>query len=294
VRHLAADLGDTLVDGLLNGDQSTEAGIAEQRARVDELRLRLSRVARPEARRLEAVGNELVKKSVWLVGGDGWAYDIGFGGVDHVLGSGRNVNLLVLDTEVYSNTGGQASKATPLGAVAKFATAGKQTAKKDLGAIARRYGDVYVAQIAMGGSDIQAVKALREADEWDGPSLVIAYSTCIAHGIDMETSMAHQRDAVRSGYWPLYRYHPTLAAHEHPFQLDSAAPTIPLREFALVEARYAMLARSDPKRSASLLDAAQEDIDERWHYYEQLAGVERAIHPVAVAEHPITNGDDDD
>ena len=174
-----------------------------------------------------------------------------------MLGSGRNVNLLVLDTEVYSNTGGQASKATPLGAVAKFAAAGKATAKKDLGAVARSYGNVYVAQIAIGGSDIQTVKALREADAWDGPSLIIAYSTCIAHGIDMTTSMSHQKEAVKSGYWPLYRFKPTVDEHEHPFQLDSAAPTIPLREFALQEARYAMLARSDPERSHELLDLAQ-------------------------------------
>ena len=194
-----------------------------------------------------------------------------------MLGSGRNVNLLVLDTEVYSNTGGQASKATPLGAVAKFAMGGKPTGKKDLGAIARRYGNVYVAQIAIGGSDIQTVKALAEADAWDGPSLIIAYSTCIAHGIDMETSMSHQKDAVKSGYWPLYRYKPTIDEHEHPFQLDSAAPSIPLKDFALKEARFSMLARSDPERSAELLDLAQQDIDERWHYYEQLAGVERAV-----------------
>ena len=184
------------------------------------------------------IADELVRTSTWIVGGDGWAYDIGFGGVDHVLGSGRNVNLLVLDTEVYSNTGGQASKATPLGAVAKFATSGKATGKKDLAAIARSYGNVYVAQVAIGGSDIQTVRAFQEADEWDGPSLIIAYSTCIAHGIDMTTSMAHQKDAVKSGYWPLYRYRPTESEHEHPFQLDSAAPSIPLREFALKEARY--------------------------------------------------------
>jgi pyruvate-ferredoxin/flavodoxin oxidoreductase len=229
------------------------------------------------ARRLSAIADELVRSSTWIVGGDGWAYDIGFGGVDHVLGSGRNVNLLVLDTEVYSNTGGQASKSTPLGAVAKFAMAGKPTGKKDLGAIARRYGNVYVAQIAIGASDIQTVRALAEADAWDGPSLVIAYSTCIAHGIDMETSMSHQKDAVKAGYWPLYRYRPTVEEHEHPFQLDSAAPTIPLREFAMKEARFSMLARSDPERSTALLAAAQEEIDERWHYYEQLAGVERHL-----------------
>ncbi len=206
---------------------------------------------------LDAIADELVRSSTWIVGGDGWAYDIGFGGVDHVLASGRNVNLLVLDTEVYSNTGGQASKATPMGAVAKFASAGKGTGKKDLGAVARRYGDVYVAQIAIGGSEIQTVKALQEADAWDGPSLVIAYSTCIAHGIDMTTSMSHQKQAVKSGYWPLYRYKPTVEEHEHPFQLDSAAPSIPLRDFALQEARYAMLARTDPERSNELLDLAQ-------------------------------------
>jgi pyruvate-ferredoxin/flavodoxin oxidoreductase len=223
------------------------------------------------------IADELVRTSTWIVGGDGWAYDIGFGGVDHVLGSGRNVNLLVLDTEVYSNTGGQASKATPLGAVAKFAMAGKPTGKKDLGAIARRYGNVYVAQIAIGASDIQTVRALAEADAWDGPSLIIAYSTCIAHGIDMETSMSHQKDAVKAGYWPLYRYRPTVADHERPFQLDSAAPTIPLREFAMKEARFSMLARSDPARSAMLMGLAQAEIDERWHYYEQLAGLERHL-----------------
>jgi len=194
-----------------------------------------------------------------------------------VLGSGRNVNVLVLDTEVYSNTGGQASKATPLGAIAKFATAGKPTGKKDLGAIARSYGNVYVAQVAIGGSDIQTVKALLEADAWEGPSLVIAYSTCIAHGIDMATSMTHQKDAVRSGYWPLYRYRPSSETDEHPFQLDSSAPTIPLRDFAMQEARFAMLARTHPERSHDLMDVAQAAVDERWRYYEQLAGIARAI-----------------
>ena len=246
------------------------------------------------ARWLETIADELVRTSTWIVGGDGWAYDIGFGGVDHVLGSGRNVNLLVLDTEVYSNTGGQASKATPLGAVAKFATAGKSTGKKDLGAVARRYGNVYVAQIAIGGSDIQTVKALQEADEWDGPSLVIAYSTCIAHGIDMETSMSHQKEAVKSGYWPLYRYRPTEDEHEQPFQLDSSPPTIPLREFALKEARYAMLARSDPDRANMLLDLAQADIDERWHYYEQLASLERQVpHPRSDRRRAVEVSSDD-
>jgi pyruvate-ferredoxin/flavodoxin oxidoreductase len=285
VEELADDVGIDLAAALITDPTPTEHGVIEQRTRVAVLRERLvdlvnssDPVIADRAQRLSVIADELVRTSTWIVGGDGWAYDIGFGGVDHVLGSGRNVNLLVLDTEVYSNTGGQASKATPLGAVAKFAMGGKPTGKKDLGAIARRYGNVYVAQIAIGGSDIQTVKALAEADAWDGPSLIIAYSTCIAHGIDMETSMSHQKDAVKSGYWPLYRYKPTMDEHEHPFQLDSAAPSIPLKEFALKEARFSMLARSDPRRSAELLDLAQQDIDERWHYYEQLAGVERALH----------------
>ncbi len=283
-RRLLVELADSvggdlagLAGRLLANSSPTEDAIAAQRGLVGELRGRLADIDDARARRLEAIADELVRTSTWIVGGDGWAYDIGFGGLDHVLGTGRNVNLLVLDTEVYSNTGGQASKATPLGAVAKFATAGKPTGKKDLGAIARRYGNVYVAQIAVGGSDIQTVKALQEADEWDGPSLVIAYSTCIAHGIDMETSMSHQKEAVKSGYWPLYRYRPTEDEHEQPFQLDSSPPTIPLREFALKEARYAMLARTDPDRANVLLDLAQADIDERWHYYEQLAALERQV-----------------
>ncbi len=277
VDELAGSVGAELAAALLANTQPTEADIVNQRARVAELREKLAGVDDPRARRLESIADELVRSSTWIVGGDGWAYDIGYGGVDHVLGSGRNVNLLVLDTEVYSNTGGQASKATPLGAVAKFATAGKPTGKKDLGAIARSYGNVYVAQIALGGSDVQTVKAFLEADAWDGPSLIIAYSTCIAHGIDMTTSMAHQKEAVKSGYWPLYRFRPTEEEHEHPFKLDSAAPTVPLREFALQEARYAMLARSDPDRSKRLLDLAQVAIDERWRYYEQLVGVERRL-----------------
>jgi pyruvate-ferredoxin/flavodoxin oxidoreductase len=285
VEQLADQVGIDLATALLADPTPTEHGVVEQRTRVAVLRERLDDlmsskdpVVADRARRLAVIADELVRTSTWIVGGDGWAYDIGFGGVDHVLGSGRNVNLLVLDTEVYSNTGGQASKATPLGAVAKFATGGKPTGKKDLGAIARRYGNVYVAQIAIGGSDIQTVKALAEADAWDGPSLIIAYSTCIAHGIDMETSMSHQKDAVKSGYWPLYRYKPTTDEHERPFQLDSAAPSIPLKDFALKEARFSMLARSNPDRSAELLELAQQEIDERWRYYEQLADVERAMH----------------
>jgi pyruvate-ferredoxin/flavodoxin oxidoreductase len=277
VDELAGAIGPELAAALLANPQPTEAEVIAQRERVVGLRGRLSSIDDERARRLEVIADELVRTSTWIVGGDGWAYDIGYGGVDHVLGSGRNVNLLVLDTEVYSNTGGQASKATPLGAVAKFATAGKPTGKKDLGAIARSYGNVYVAQIALGGSEVQTVKALLEADAWDGPSLIIAYSTCIAHGIDMTTSMAHQKDAVKSGYWPLYRFKPSVEEHEHPFQLDSGAPSITLRDFALEEARYAMLARTDPERSGRLLDLAQAAIDERWRFYQQLAEVERSV-----------------
>ncbi|MPZ97058.1 MAG: pyruvate:ferredoxin (flavodoxin) oxidoreductase, partial [Propionibacteriales bacterium] len=233
---LAPAVGEDLARTILDADQSDEAGIAAQRRRVADLKSRLAG-RRPglgePAQRLLTLADELVRRSFWIVGGDGWAYDIGFGGLDHVLSSGRNVNLLVLDTEVYSNTGGQASKATPRGAAARFATSVKPTAKKDLGAIARAYGDVYVAQVALGASDMQTVRALLEAEAWPGPSLVIAYSTCIAHGIDMATSMTHQKAAAASGYWPLYRYHPSAADGARPFKLDSKRPTMPLADFAL-------------------------------------------------------------
>jgi pyruvate-ferredoxin/flavodoxin oxidoreductase len=278
--ELAPVIGVDLASAILDADQSDEAGIAAQRDRVAALKARLTGLdggLGEPARRLLSLADELVRKSFWIVGGDGWAYDIGFGGLDHVLGSGRNVNLLVLDTEVYSNTGGQASKATPRAAAAKFATSGKPTAKKDLGAIARAYGDVYVAQVALGANEMQTVRALLEAEAWPGPSLVIAYSTCIAHGIDMATSMTHQKSAVASGFWPLYRYHPSPAEGAHPFRLDARRPTLPLRDFALTETRFAMLARSDPDRARHLLALAQADVDERWHYYEQLAGEERSL-----------------
>ena len=230
-----------------------------------------------DAASLASLSGDLVRKGVWIIGGDGWAYDIGFGGVDQVLSSGRNVNILVLDTEVYSNTGGQSSKATPRGAVAKFAAAGKSRGKKDLGAVARAYGDVYVAQISMGANDAQAAKALLEADAWPGPSLVIAYSTCIAHGIDMSKSMSHQKDAVKSGYWPLYRFHPSDTKSGQPFKLDSTKPTIPISAFVATETRFAILQRTDPERAAELAALSQDDADERWHYYEQLAGIERTV-----------------
>jgi pyruvate-ferredoxin/flavodoxin oxidoreductase len=286
VAALGSAIGDDLAGAILAVDPSEPAGdaaIAAQRSRVAELDRRLALLAedadpcvRELATRLAPITSALARTSVWIVGGDGWAYDIGSGGLEHVLASGYDVNVLVLDTEVYSNTGGQASKATPRGAVAKFAAAGKATPKRDLGAVARAYGHVYVAQIALGANDVQAVKAFAEAEAWSGPSLVLAYSTCIAHGIDMRTSMSHQKVAVQSGHWPLYRYQPATDGGTHPFRLDSKAPTVPLAELAAAEGRYAMLARSDPERAHRLLEAAQRDVDERWRWYSQLAGLERS------------------
>jgi pyruvate-ferredoxin/flavodoxin oxidoreductase len=278
--HLAPRVGDELARAILDAPPDGDAGVAAQRERVAELVRRLVKLPREDAdaaRRLSGLADDLVRKSIWIVGGDGWAYDIGSGGLDHVLASSRNVNVLVLDTQVYSNTGGQASKATPRGAVAKFAAGGKPVPRKDLGMIASAYGNVYVAQVALGADDRQTLNALLEADAWDGPSLIIAYSTCIAHGIDMAKSMSHQRDAVRSGFWPLFRYHPGLDPHEHPFHLDSRQPSIPLNEFTQSEARFAVLERSNPERAQHLMALAQADANERWRFYEQLARVERTV-----------------
>ncbi len=274
-RALVAELAPDLAPELLDADQSDEAGVAAQRARVAVLKESLRGADDPRAARLATLADALVRTTVWIVGGDGWAYDIGFGGLDHVLASGENVNVLVLDTEVYSNTGGQASKATPRGAVAKYAAGGKPTRKKDLGQIATAYGNVYVAQIAMGADNPQTVKALAEADAWDGPSLVIAYSHCIAHGIEMAEGMRQQKLAVDSGYWPLWRYDPQHAgAGDHPFHLDSRAPKLPVAEFMQREARFAMLQRTKPDEFERLGAAAQHDVDERRLVYEQLARVE--------------------
>ncbi|HET6495086.1 MAG TPA: thiamine pyrophosphate-dependent enzyme, partial [Thermoleophilia bacterium] len=279
VQKLAPRLDKDLVQGILCADQETEAGIRAQRERVARLTDDLNALGAddPDVRHLLALTDNLASKGVWIIGGDGWAYDIGFGGLDHIFSSGRNVNLLVLDTEVYSNTGGQASKATPRGAVAKFASWGKATPKKDLGAIAASYGSVYVAQIAMGANDAQSVKALLEADAWPGPSLVIAYSTCVAHGIDMSKSMQHQKDAVKSGYWPLYRFRPTETQDGQPFKLDSREPTMPVRDFMANEARFAILSRTHPDRAERLFDLVQDDVNERWRYYEQLTAVSRRV-----------------
>ena len=265
VERLASSVGDELAVGLLSADQSTEETIIAQRQRVKALKEKLAGNQSPAARDLLAVADELVKKSVWIIGGDGWGYDIGYGGLDHVLASTVNVNILLLDTEVYSNTGGQMSKATPLGAVAKFAAGGKRTPKKDIAMMAINYGRAYVAHIAMGGSDAQTMKAFLEAEAYDGPSLIIAYSHCIAHGYDMVYGIEQQKAAVNSGHWPLFRYNPTLAKEgKNPFLLDSRAPSIPLEKYIYNEARYTMLVNSNPDEAKKLLQEAQENVNERW------------------------------
>jgi pyruvate-ferredoxin/flavodoxin oxidoreductase len=272
VGRLVSVIGEELSQAILNADQSAEQGIFAQRERVGVLREKLAGVETSEARDLLSLAGALVKKSVWIVGGDGWAYDIGYGGLDHVLASGRNVNILVLDTEVYSNTGGQASKATPRGAVAKFAAGGKQVGKKDLALMAMSYGSVYVAKIAMGAGDMHTVKAFLEAEAFEGPSLIIAYSHCIAHGYDMAHGMEQQKAAVNSGYWPLFRYNPELAVQgKNPFQLDSRPATIGLKDYIYNETRYTMLTKSNPEEARRLLDLAQQDVGMRWKIYEHMA-----------------------
>jgi pyruvate-ferredoxin/flavodoxin oxidoreductase len=280
VQKYVSELGEELVSALVNADQKDEAGIYEQRERVAVLKEKLkaklnnglASEIKDDLKHLESLADYLVKKSVWIMGGDGWAYDIGYGGLDHVLASGKNVNVLVLDTEVYSNTGGQMSKATPRGAVAKFAAAGKPLAKKDLGLMAMSYGNVYVAKVAMGSNDTQTLRAFLEAEAYDGPSLIIAYSHCIAHGINMGTAMHNQKAAVDSGYWPLYRYNPEeAAAGKNPFKLESKGLKIPLRDYAYMETRYKMLTKSHPKEAEDLMKLAQKDVVEKWKTYEHLA-----------------------
>ncbi len=279
VRELRAEIGDELSTALLEAPQESDEQIREQRERVKQLKAILARSDSLRAKQLLAVADSLITRSVWIVGGDGWAYDIGYGGLDHVLASGRNVNILVLDTEVYSNTGGQASKSTQRGAVAKFAAAGKASGKKDLGMIAMAYGNVYVAQVAMGANPMHTVRTFKEAASWPGPSLIIAYSQCIAHGIDMATGMSHQRDAVKSGYLTLYHYDPRLGmgGADQPLKLDSRKPTMPIERFTMKEGRYAMLAQADPARAKQLNKIAQADADARWQLYEQMAGVRRHV-----------------
>ncbi|MBI9072085.1 MAG: pyruvate:ferredoxin (flavodoxin) oxidoreductase [Melioribacteraceae bacterium] len=272
---LAGTVGEDLVDGILNADQSDEVGILEQRERIAALKDKLSGNNSADAKHLLSLADYLVKKSVWIMGGDGWAYDIGYGGLDHVIASGKNINILVMDTEVYSNTGGQMSKATPTGAVAKFAAGGKPTGKKDLSMMAMSYGNVYVAKIAMGANDVQTIRAIMEAEAYDGPSLIIAYSHCIAHGIDMSKGLQNQKAAVESGHWPLFRFNPDLLdMGKNPLKLDSKAPTISFADFAYKENRFKMLTKSHPEEAKQLLTIAQKEVTKKWAYYEQLAKLE--------------------
>jgi pyruvate-ferredoxin/flavodoxin oxidoreductase len=273
VKKLSGQIGGTLTDELLKADMADETSINAQRVRVVELKKKLAEIKESTARQLETLADMLVRRSVWIVGGDGWAYDIGYGGLDHVLASGRNVNVLVLDTEVYSNTGGQASKATPLGAIAKFAANGKGIRKKDLGLIAMTYGYIYTARVAMGYNDRQTLQAFLEADAYDGPSLIIAYTHCIAHGVEMSRGLMQQDLAVQSGMWPLFRYNPAMADEgKNPLKLDSKAPSIKVEDYAYNEARFRMLLKTDEERANMLMEQANKDVLDRWETYKHMAG----------------------
>ncbi|MEI7836146.1 MAG: thiamine pyrophosphate-dependent enzyme, partial [Planctomycetota bacterium] len=275
IKSLKDILGSDLVDATLACGQADETEIFQQRQRVTQIRAKLAGKTDPKSKQLLSIVDDLARKSVWAVGGDGWAYDIGYGGLDHVLASGRNINVLVMDTQVYSNTGGQCSKATPIGAVAKFAAGGKPMGKKDLGLIAMTYGNIYVAQVAMGASDAQTVKAFAEAESYDGPSLIIAYSHCIAHGIDMGRANAQQKLAVDSGAWWLYRFDPRLRAEgKNPLQLDSKAPSVPLQDYIYNETRFQMLTKAAPERAAQLLALGQAEVQSRRKFYEHLAAMD--------------------
>ncbi|NMC59271.1 MAG: pyruvate:ferredoxin (flavodoxin) oxidoreductase, partial [Candidatus Methanofastidiosa archaeon] len=268
IEKLKEDLGKDLIYELKNTDQSTEAGIKKQREMIKLLKAKLKTIQKPEAKDLLSLADSLVKKSVWIVGGDGWAYDIGYGGLDHVLAQGKNVNILVLDTEVYSNTGGQKSKATPLGAIAKFAMGGKSTPKKDLAMMAMSYGNVYVARVALGANNAQTIKAFIEAESYEGTSIIIAYSPCTQHGFDMVRGHDQQKAAVMSGYWPLVRYDPRLYdLGKNPFQLDSSKPSIPLENYIYNETRFKVLTRSHPDVAKLLLESAQKEVNKRWDLY---------------------------
>ena len=274
LKSFEKELGAELVTEIVNAKQDDEAGIQAQRERVDELKNKLAKSSDSRAKDLVSLAENLVKKSVWIIGGDGWAYDIGYGGLDHVLASGRNVNILVLDTEVYSNTGGQSSKSTPRAAVAKFAMGGKGMPKKDLGLIAMSYGYVYVARVAMGANDQQTLRALIEAESYDGPSLVIAYSHCIAHGYDMAKGLEQQKLAVLSGHWPMYRYDPRLIKDgKNPLVIESKEPSIPISQYAYNETRYKMLTQMDEGRAEELMKEAQKDAKSRWTLYQQMASM---------------------
>jgi len=271
-RELANEIGGNLADALVSADQREEVGIVEQRQRVALLLDKLAASRHPRAKELASVAEWLIRRSVWIIGGDGWAYDIGYGGLDHVLALPYDVNILVLDTEVYSNTGGQTSKATPIGAVAKFSAGGKATAKKDLAKIASDYGHVYVATAAYGAKDVQTLRVFHEAESYAGPSLIVAYSPCIAHGYDMLYNQRQQELAVKSGHWPLFRFDPRLAeAGGNPFKLDSAAPSQPVKTFMESETRFAMLQRSHPEAAQGFLQQAQRDAERRFKMYQDMA-----------------------
>ena len=288
-REMAPLLGADLVAAALAAPQVQESEIRAQRERVGELLRRLRTLDGPRAKDLLSVVEHLVRRSIWIVGGDGWAYDIGYGGLDHVLASARDVNVLVLDTEVYSNTGGQASKATPLGAIAKFASAGKRVARKDLALQTIAYGSVYVAQVAMGANPQQTLQAFREAEAYPGPALILAYCHCIAHGIDMQKGMKQQDLAVASGYWPLFRYNPALREiNENPFVLDSPRPTLPFRDYAYNEMRYKALAQNRPEEAAVLMAQAQAALTEKYRSYEEMAGWSATrFHPAGMRDSGI-------
>jgi pyruvate-ferredoxin/flavodoxin oxidoreductase len=291
LKSLEETVGTDFADSILKADQSSEAGINAQRERVRELKKQLQVLIssqaslngyRAKATDLVAISDTLVSKSVWIVGGDGWAYDIGFGGLDHVLASGQKVNILVLDTEVYSNTGGQMSKSTPCGAVAKFAAGGKDLPKKDLALMAMSYGTAYVARIAMGANDTHTIKTFLEAEAYEGPSLIIAYSHCIAHGYDLVHGLEQQKAAVLSGHWPLLRFNPSLTNQgKNPLQLDSKPPSLPLQQYLYNETRYTMLAHSNPARAKALLEKARSSVASRWRQYEHLASMQVFSDPEA-------------
>ncbi|MCD6707270.1 MAG: thiamine pyrophosphate-dependent enzyme, partial [Thiobacillus sp.] len=272
VRELASEIGGDLATALVDADQRAEAGVVAQRARVAALCGRLAASKHPRAAELASLAEWLIRRSVWIIGGDGWAYDIGFGGLDHVLALHHDVNILVLDTEVYSNTGGQTSKATPVGAVAKFSAGGKPTIKKDLAKLATAYGHTYVATVAYGAKDVHTLRVFHEAESYPGPSLIVAYSPCIAHGYDMLYNLRQQDLAVKSGHWPLFRFDPRIAGGGgNPFRLDSAAPSQPIKAFMESETRFAMLARSHPEAAQHFLEEAQKEAERRFKAYQDMA-----------------------
>ena len=270
--ELQEEIGTELAQDILQNEQLRESQLVHQRKQVSILKDRLAGLQSSVARQLLSVAGQLVRRSVWLVGGDGWAYDIGYGGLDHALATGRNINVLVLDTEVYSNTGGQSSKATPTAATAKFAAAGKRVGKKDLAMQAISYGNVYVARVAFGANPQQTLLAMREAEAYNGPSLILAYSHCIAHGYDLKDGLTQQQHAVASGYWPLLRYNPALRKNNlNPFVLDSTRPKMPLKDYAYHELRYKVLTQTHPEKADELMTLAQEIVNLRWKNYEELA-----------------------